>query len=181
MSQYPTIQKTVRKFILNENGSITKANLVKISVLVAGSLGFIAQETARAATPPCHASDAITITKQNVGNINPSHSNCGAMHDSAHASHSSHCSGDWCSHGNSVGLTQGKAYSCSAHDNILTMSASPDYTGMVNGTHAHAVTHQNSPANTAVACADQSCINQYTARRDGVNLYHCSHCNHSSG
>lgn len=140
MIQYPKIRKTVKKFIMNENGNITKSNLVKIGVLLAASAGFIAQKNVGAYIA-AHSSDVAPPASghNNGGDQYNAPSQCGGAHDSAHANdnHGSwgHDSGDHTDSGISP-------YSCNAHQNQLSLVTNSQ-DGSVTGQHTHGTQHSS--------------------------------------
>jgi len=48
MYKFPNIKKTVKKFLLNEDGRITKSNLIKLGIVVIGSAGMLLEQAKEA-------------------------------------------------------------------------------------------------------------------------------------
>jgi len=184
MVSYPKIQKIIKKFVLNENGSITKSNLIKIGILLGSAVSFIAEKNAMAATT-CHSSDSQgLVTGHNsagTGGYEPS--TCGAVHDSASTYFDHSSGGSWShgsSHSNTAHASGAGSVHCYAHTNDLNMSVNPN--GSAKGTHSHGVSHQSTgPANTA---SIPSCSYGQTVDYKDSSTTHCNnayHCSHSSG
>ena len=136
MVQFPQIKRTVKKFILNEDGRISKSNLIKIGIMTAAAIGFLTQKKVAG-----HASSHANTLSNHASGHNDGledygeHDSLlsGTARDSAHAS--AHCS--WShSSGSSWGLTGIR--NRYAHKNNLSIQPQGS---CVQGQHNHEVTH----------------------------------------
>jgi len=136
MIAIPSIKKTVKKFILDESGAITKTNVLKLGVLIAGYVSTLVVKNVEASRN-AHASSGVSEGAHNSGadsGAQAGHADC-TGHDSGHCSHSSG-HGNWNGHGSHTNVNNPTTrFRCSYHDNDLSLT--PIDNGGVTGRHYH--------------------------------------------
>jgi hypothetical protein len=166
MIEFPGIKKTVKKFILNEDGKISKHNLLKLGILVTGLAAAAIKENAAGASCTCNAHASLTghnsadtkvitpkdspviLHSNDVGHINWVHADCTAMHDNISGSGAPafplHASGY---QGGGIIGTFGSYKTINPshqlHTNNLNIVFSENKGLIATGTHTHAVSHNS--------------------------------------
>jgi hypothetical protein len=144
---YPSIKKTVTKLIQNENGSISKQNLIKLGLIIAASASIVKATTQYAGhgSANAHNSGAAAGTE---------HSSCAENKDIAYCNHDSHGNG-WYDVWDTCLPQNMPSPSCTVHQNELTINQ-PLSDGTVTGSHNHSTTTVTAPTVEARAtyCSD---------------------------